>query len=82
MGVDAVVVALEAQDGIAGGSVDKVKYPGRVKGLTLVAHFKMEMGAGAASGVASESDDFACLDHFVVLDQDFGQVSVVGFQSV
>lgn len=42
----------------------------------------MQVRAGAAARRTAQTDDLSCLDPFAALHEPFGEVSVVGFQTI
>ena len=50
--------------------------------MPFVSGLKVEMGTVAASGISSQSDHFTCFNYLSAIHYTFGEVSIVGFQSV
>ena len=42
----------------------------------------MQVRAGVAARRTAQTDDLSCLDPFAALHEPFGEVSVVGFQTI
>ena len=54
----------------------------RIKGLILITGLEVQVWASAASGISTKADNLPCLDIFVGLYVQFGQVGIPSLQSV
>ena len=62
--------------------VRKVKYGRRVDWYAHVAGLEMEVRTETAPGIASECDGFSNFNVLVGLDENFGEVTINGFEAV
>ena len=80
--IDAEIVLLDREDGVAQSAVLEVDDALRVERLAHVSGLEVQMRPGAASGVAAVADYLASLDHLVGVDVVLGQMPVVGLEAV
>jgi hypothetical protein len=79
---DGLAVAAEVGDGGAAGLVDFGEDVKGVDAAFLAFDLEVEVLAVGVAGVATEADDLALADDFVLLDPDFGEVGVHGGDGV
>lgn len=78
----AIGVFIKGEDVFVGHTVVKVDDGVGVDGDAHVTCLEVEMGSGAASGVASERDGVASLDYLVGLHEKAAEVAVDGLHAV